>query len=48
MLSYNYINKILLIHKDDIIKKNEIDDEKVTFAIYKDILNDINNGLMII
>ena len=47
MLSYNYINKILLIHKDDIIKKNEIDDEKVTFAIYKDILNDINNGLII-
>ena len=47
MLSYNYINKILLIHKDDIIKKYEIDEEKVTFAIYKDILNDINNGIII-
>ena len=44
--AYNYINEILLSHKDEIIKKNEQEEEELILDIYKDIINDINIGLI--
>uniref|UniRef100_A0A6C0EC38 TATA-box binding protein n=1 Tax=viral metagenome TaxID=1070528 RepID=A0A6C0EC38_9ZZZZ len=44
--SYNYINDILNNHQDDIIKKNDKEEEDIIFNIYDDIINDINIGLL--
>jgi TATA-box binding protein (TBP) (component of TFIID and TFIIIB) len=44
--AYNYMNDILLTYKDEIIKKNEKEDEDLILDIYKDILKDINLGLI--
>jgi len=44
--TYTYINEILLSHKDEIIKKNEKEDEELILDIYKGIMNDVNIGLI--
>ncbi len=44
--AYNYINEILLSHKDEIIKKNEKEEEELILDIYEGILKDINIGLI--
>ena len=44
--SYNYMNEILLTHKDEIIKKDEKEEEELILDIYKDILKEINVGLI--
>lgn len=44
--SYNYINDILINHQDDIIKKNDKEEEDTIFNIYDDIIKDINIGLI--
>lgn len=44
--TYTYINEILLSHKDEIIKKNEKEDEELILDIYKGIINDIDIGLI--
>lgn len=43
--SYNYMNDILLTHKDDIIKKEEKEEEDMIMNIYDDIMKDVNVGL---
>ena len=44
--AYNYINEILLTHKDEIIKKDEKEEEDLILDIYQDILKEINVGLI--
>lgn len=44
--SYNYMNDILLTHKDDIIKKDEKEEEDLILDIYDDIMKDISIGLI--
>lgn len=44
--SYNYMNDILITHKNDIIKKDEKEEEDLILDIYDDIMNDINIGLI--
>lgn len=44
--AYNYINEILLSHKDEILKKNEKVEEELILDIYNGILEDINIGLV--
>jgi TATA-box binding protein (TBP) (component of TFIID and TFIIIB) len=44
--TYNYINDILLSHKDEILKKNEKVKEDMILDIYNGILEDINIGLI--
>jgi TATA-box binding protein (TBP) (component of TFIID and TFIIIB) len=44
--SYTYINNILLTHYDEIIKKNEIDEEKLILNVYEQILKEIDIGLL--
>lgn len=44
--AYNYMNEILLTHKDEIIKKDEKEEEELILDIYQDILKEINVGLI--
>lgn len=44
--AYNYMNDILLTHKDEIIKKDEKEEEDLILDIYQDILKEINVGLI--
>jgi TATA-box binding protein (TBP) (component of TFIID and TFIIIB) len=44
--AYNYMNDILLTHKDEIIKKDEKEEEELILDIYKDIMKDINVGII--
>lgn len=44
--AYNYMNEIILTHKDEIIKKDEQEEEELIMDLYKDIANDINVGLI--
>lgn len=44
--AYNYMNDILLTHKDEIIKKDEKEEEELILDIYEGILKDINIGLI--
>lgn len=44
--AYNYMNEILLTHKDEIIKKDEKEEEDLILDIYQDILKEINVGLI--
>jgi len=44
--SYNYMNDILLTHTDEIIKKDEQEEEDLILDIYKDIMKDINIGII--
>lgn len=44
--SYNYMNDILLTHKEDIIKKDEKEEEDLILDIYQDIMKDIDIGLI--
>jgi TATA-box binding protein (TBP) (component of TFIID and TFIIIB) len=44
--AYNYMNEILLSHKDEIIKKDEKEEEELILDIYQDILKEINIGLI--
>ena len=44
--AYNYMNNIILTYKDDIIKKDEKEEEDIIFNIYNDILKDIKMGLI--
>lgn len=45
-LAYNYINNIILTHKDEIIKKDEDEYGQTIINLYKDISNDINSGII--
>ncbi len=44
--AYNYINDILLTHKDEIIKKDEKEEEELILDLYKDIMKEVNIGLI--
>ena len=44
--AYNYMNEILLTHKDEIVKKDEKEEEELILDIYQDILKEINVGLI--
>jgi TATA-box binding protein (TBP) (component of TFIID and TFIIIB) len=44
--AYNYMNEILLTHTDEIIKKDENEEEELILDIYNDIMNDINMGII--
>jgi TATA-box binding protein (TBP) (component of TFIID and TFIIIB) len=44
--SYDYMNEILLTHTDEIIKKDEQEEENLILDIYKDIIKDINIGII--
>ena len=40
------MNDILLTHTDEIIKKDEQEEEDLILDIYKDIIKDINIGII--
>ena len=44
--SYNYMNEILLTHTDEIIKKDEQEEEDLILDFYKDIMKDVNIGII--
>ncbi len=44
--AYNYMNEILLTHTDEIIKKDENEEEELILDIYKDIMKDVNMGII--
>lgn len=44
--AYKYMNEILITHKDEIIKKDEKEEEEMILDIYQDILKDIKIGLI--
>jgi len=44
--AYNYINDILFTHKDEILKKDEKEEEELILDIYKDIMKEVNIGLI--
>jgi len=44
--AYNYMNEILLNHKDEITKKDDKVEEELILDIYQDILKEINIGLI--
>lgn len=43
--TYNYINDILLIHNDEITKKNNNDESEI-LNLYSNIMNEINIGVI--
>lgn len=46
MSAYNYMNDILLTHKDEVIKKDEKEEEALILGIYDDIMKEVNVGLI--
>jgi TATA-box binding protein (TBP) (component of TFIID and TFIIIB) len=40
--AYNYINNIFIIHKDEIIKKSDDEEENMIFKFYDDVLKDLD------
>lgn len=44
--AYNYMNEILLTHTDEIIKKDENEEEELILDIYNDIMKDVNMGII--
>lgn len=44
--SYNYMNNILLTHSEEIVKKNEKDEEELILNIYNDIMKEVDVGLI--
>ena len=40
--AYNYINNIFIIHKDEIIKKSDDEEETIIFKFYDDVLKDLD------
>lgn len=44
--AYNYMNDILLTHKDEIIKKDEKEEEAIILGLYDDIMKEVNVGLI--
>lgn len=44
--SYNYMNDILLTHTDEIIKKDEQEEENLILDIYEDIMKNVNIGII--
>lgn len=48
MTSYNYMNDILTTHRDEIIKKDEKEEEELILDIYKSIMKEVNVGLLTI
>jgi TATA-box binding protein (TBP) (component of TFIID and TFIIIB) len=44
--AYDYMNDILLTHTDDIIKKDEQEEEDLILDIYKDIMKDVDIGII--
>jgi TATA-box binding protein (TBP) (component of TFIID and TFIIIB)/ribosomal protein L44E len=44
--AYNYMNNILLVHKDEIIKNDEEEDSDMILDIYSNIMEDIKIGLI--
>lgn len=44
--SYNYINNILLIHTNEIIKKDDKNEEEMILNLYNDIMKDVEIGLI--
>ena len=40
--AYNYINNIFIIHKDEIIKKSDEEEEEMIFKLYNDVLKDLD------
>ena len=44
--AYNYVNNILLTHSEEIIKKNEKDEEQLILDIYNDIMKEVDVGLI--
>jgi TATA-box binding protein (TBP) (component of TFIID and TFIIIB) len=46
IFTYNYINNILMIHKNDIIKKNETQIKNMVTKYHNDIVKEIDIGLI--
>lgn len=44
--AYDYMNDIILSHKDEIIKNDEKEEENLILDIYEDIIKDINIGII--
>jgi TATA-box binding protein (TBP) (component of TFIID and TFIIIB) len=44
--AYKYINDILLVHSDEINKKDDKEEENLILNIYNNILKDVNDGLI--
>jgi len=44
--AYNYINNILITHYDEIIKKTEEEEEELIMNLYKDVMKDVEQGLV--
>jgi TATA-box binding protein (TBP) (component of TFIID and TFIIIB) len=44
--AYNYMNEILLTHKDEIIKNDDKEESDIIDSIYSDIMEDIKIGLI--
>ncbi len=42
--AYNYMNEILLTHTDEVIKKDEKDEEELIMNLYDDIMKEVNIG----
>ena len=40
--AYSYINNIFIIHKDEIIKKSDDEEENIIFKFYDDVLKDLD------
>jgi len=46
LAAYKYINSILIMHSDEINKKDEKDEENLILDLYNDILKDVESGLI--
>lgn len=44
--AYEYMNEILLTHTDEIIKKNEKEEEEIILDLYDNIMQEVNVGLL--
>jgi TATA-box binding protein (TBP) (component of TFIID and TFIIIB) len=44
--AYNYMNEILLTHTDEIIKKDDFEEEELILDIYNDIMKEVNLGII--
>ena len=44
--AYNYMNNILLTHTDEIIKKDENEEEELILDLYNDIMKDVDMGII--
>jgi TATA-box binding protein (TBP) (component of TFIID and TFIIIB) len=46
--SYNYINNIIITHSEEIIKKSDEDEEETILSLYKNVMKEVEQGLITI